>query len=955
MGTYLFKWPYSGANEVYVSGTFDDWGQTAKLDKVGEVFEKEIELPSATEKILYKFVVDNEWKLDEAAPKEDDGHFNVNNVLFPAQIKAKAAHASNTSHSSTGVIAGAAAVGSAAVVGAGAALAAGVSKVGDLKSAVPTSSIFSSTAPESTTAALAADVPKGGDSAPTTSAISSAAPESTTAALAGGVSREVESAPVASTISSVAPESTTAALAGGVSKVQESVPTLSGVAPESTSAALAAGVSKVDESARGISTFSSAAPESTTAALAAGVPKLSDSAPTSRAISSAAPESSTAALAAGIPKVGESAPTTSVTAPPGTTGGLAVDEDVEKTRSLPGGFPVTPAAEPDSFSVSPIPASTGTGNLDSAPVHDAVTTSREDYEKAGEEGQKIFGVAPIPASTSIGNPRAGEAQASSVSETVTTSKEAYEQAGQEGQQILGVAPIPASASIGNPKAGQVQASSVSDTVTTSKEAYERAGQEADQSFGVAPIAASSSIGNPKAGDVQASSINDTVTTSKEAYEQAGQEAEQSFGVAPIAASTGLGNPKAGEVQASSVTDTVTTSKEAYEKAGQEAEQSFGIAPIAATTSLGNPRAGDVQASSINDTVTTSKEAYEQAGQQAEQSFGVAPIAASTGLGNPKDGDVRVSSVNDTVTTSKEDYEKAGTSSLPIIGGVAAVTAGIGAAGAAVFASNSNKKNLIPESSLPLGEDAGKAVDIGPTLSSAAPQSTTASLAAAVPLQNKRQGVVIDAADAPSTEIKEEVKAVDDELLSKVKRSEATGEPASAAKDQTSYYGLPTSVPKTVEESEKAAHASPEASASAAAVHEKSQVERELLEKVPRTDDTDAGPASSKSAAALASDGAADQPLANEPAVQYIQQNDAATASAPPIDTTSPVAAGQKTVEPQTPRKSAPEQSAASTAAKVVSTPQKTVESVTGSPADSAATKDKKKRHRISAFLKKIFD
>jgi hypothetical protein len=37
-----------------VTGTFDDWAKTEKLNKVGETFEKEVQLPDASKKILYK-------------------------------------------------------------------------------------------------------------------------------------------------------------------------------------------------------------------------------------------------------------------------------------------------------------------------------------------------------------------------------------------------------------------------------------------------------------------------------------------------------------------------------------------------------------------------------------------------------------------------------------------------------------------------------------------------------------------------------------------------------------------------------------------------------------------------------------------------------------------------------------------------------------------------------------
>ncbi len=42
------------ANEVYVTGDFDSWKQSAKLDKVGDVFEKTVALPDLSKKIYYK-------------------------------------------------------------------------------------------------------------------------------------------------------------------------------------------------------------------------------------------------------------------------------------------------------------------------------------------------------------------------------------------------------------------------------------------------------------------------------------------------------------------------------------------------------------------------------------------------------------------------------------------------------------------------------------------------------------------------------------------------------------------------------------------------------------------------------------------------------------------------------------------------------------------------------------
>jgi Glycogen recognition site of AMP-activated protein kinase len=42
------------ADEVYVTGTFDNWSKSQKLEKVGDSFEKTVTLPDASKKIYYK-------------------------------------------------------------------------------------------------------------------------------------------------------------------------------------------------------------------------------------------------------------------------------------------------------------------------------------------------------------------------------------------------------------------------------------------------------------------------------------------------------------------------------------------------------------------------------------------------------------------------------------------------------------------------------------------------------------------------------------------------------------------------------------------------------------------------------------------------------------------------------------------------------------------------------------
>ncbi|KAI5927216.1 hypothetical protein F4810DRAFT_649797 [Camillea tinctor] len=113
MGSFVFRWAHP-ATDVFVTGTFDDWSKSEKLKKVGDHFEKNVQLADASEKIYYKFVVDGNWVIDHTAPRETDIGGNENNVLTPERI---------------------------------------------VKGESIATAIMSSAAPESTTAALAADVP----------------------------------------------------------------------------------------------------------------------------------------------------------------------------------------------------------------------------------------------------------------------------------------------------------------------------------------------------------------------------------------------------------------------------------------------------------------------------------------------------------------------------------------------------------------------------------------------------------------------------------------------------------------------------------------------------------------------------------------------------------------------------------------------------------------------------
>ncbi|KAI1850225.1 hypothetical protein JX266_004083 [Neoarthrinium moseri] len=212
MGSFVFKWEHP-ASEVYVTGTFDGWKKTEKLEKVDQHFEKLVQLEDASKKIYYKFVVDGNWVTDHTAPKETDESGNENNVLTPERI---------------------------------------------VKEAPATSAIMNSVGPDSTTVALAAGAPLEKEKKP--EGLPGTFPETPAADLnkefsinplpaAPGAVNPVQLAPGEKIPDTLAAESTT-------SNVK--------LDPES--------YEKSDTLPGGVATFSSVAPDATTVGLAAGAP-----------------------------------------------------------------------------------------------------------------------------------------------------------------------------------------------------------------------------------------------------------------------------------------------------------------------------------------------------------------------------------------------------------------------------------------------------------------------------------------------------------------------------------------------------------------------------------------------------------------------------------------------------------------------------------------------------------
>lgn len=221
-------------------------------------------------------------------------------------------------------------------------------------------------------------------------------------------------------------------------------------------------------------------------------------------------------------------------------------------------------------------------------------------------------------------------------------------------------------------------------------------------------------------------------------------------------------------------------------------QTFSVNPIPATEGLGNPvklAPGEKVPEPSTLTSNTVQSTVKDDKPDQEEKVSVAPIPATAGAGNPihlepgeKVPDPSTLTSNTILSTAKTDpasYEKSD-ALPPQLGPVVTPEADRNAKGG-MFDLPSLAKNVIPESSLPMGQN-GKLSnelekDPGVTIQSAAPTSTTTALAAQVPKE-------------------------------------------------------PSGVPSTVTESQKEAHFPPEASANPEAVQEKQELEHELKEKVP---------------------------------------------------------------------------------------------------------------------------
>ena len=78
----------SGPQEVIVTGSIDNWSKSYTLFKHGDgTFTLQVPLQVQKEPILYKYIVDGEWKVNPSEKTTKDFEGNENNVLDPEDLK----------------------------------------------------------------------------------------------------------------------------------------------------------------------------------------------------------------------------------------------------------------------------------------------------------------------------------------------------------------------------------------------------------------------------------------------------------------------------------------------------------------------------------------------------------------------------------------------------------------------------------------------------------------------------------------------------------------------------------------------------------------------------------------------------------------------------------------------------------------------------------------------------
>ncbi|CAI6342428.1 unnamed protein product [Periconia digitata] len=629
-------------------------------------------------------------------------------------------------------------------------------------------------------------------------------------------------------------------------------------------------------------------------------------------LSSAAPASTTAALAASVPKESEKSTSAST------------NKDAPDFDNLPGAFPLTPPAatpgsEPQAFSVNPIPATSGPGNPvdlapgDKVPEPSTLTTNTIDstVKHDAEPEEAKVSVAPIPATAGLGNPIQLAPGEKVPDPSTLTSNTVTSTANTDAASYAKSDSLP-------PKV---------DVLLTPEAERKADGGMFHLPPSIAGIIPESSL----PADAPASSEQDPGVTIQSA--------------APTSTTAAL----AGEVpkESRAVPETVVDSQK---EAGAAPEASANPEAVAEKSQLENelkmkvPEEPPAAEASVADRATAALAAdvpkeprsVPEEVKLSQKEAGVAPEASA----NPEaviekkqmEEELKMKVPEEPPAAEASLADRANAAAVPVVASVTAAAAVV--AGAAYTAKD-------------------KAAEA--TTGLVAPATASQEVPEVVAESQKEAGVGPEA--AANTEAVIEKKAVESELLSEVSETKPAAEtfvkPAIAAKE----------VPAVVAESQKEAHAAPEAAANPEAVIEKKEVESELLKEVAKTNEAGAPAPTVTAATSTTAPGLSEEALSDAKPLKSSSEPDAlnAPASKPAVPETSRPVNDSRDVSPMSKPMTNAEQPTVTTGtettpADTTSTPKKedTPAAESSSTPESANADKKKKRRSFFGKLKDKF-
>jgi hypothetical protein len=596
-------------------------------------------------------------------------------------------------------------------------------------------------------------------------------------------------------------------------------------------------------------------------------------------LSSAAPESSTAALAGAVPK----------------------EEKATSDESVPGAFPLTPPAatpgsEPQAFSVNPIPATEGLGNpIKLAPgekVPDASaftsntvqSTVKDDTEPAQVETTAVtdkkdvdeakVSVAPIPATAGPGNPihlepgekvpDASTLTSNTISSTATTDEKSYNMPGALPPQLGPVLVTPEAER--EAKGGMFALPPLSGPVIPESSLPMGAGAENEKEPGftiqsAAPTSTTAALAGavpkeprgvpaavtesqkeahyPPEASANPEAVQDKKEVEHELKEKIAEQpattgntsTPQDTVSSQVTDAAATGVIVGANVAANAATTGVNAATTGAHLAKEKAAQAVGVSPDAPVTEVAKTAAEQVIAAAYSAKERIAEAVGLNPHDTAADAANVASNAATSGAYTAKDKAAEAASVTaNTVTsgavTAKDKAAEAATVTANTVTSAAytakdkvaeaatvtanTVTGGAYAAKDAATDAAATTASTVTGGAYAAKEKATEAVG--------ANGQVTASDVPDVVAESQKEAHASPEASA-NAEAVQEKKQVEAELLKEFGK----GNEASA-------------VPEVVTESQKEAHASPEASANPEAVEEKKEVESELLREVTKTDE-----------------------------------------------------------------------------------------------------------------------